>query len=366
MRVTAFAPGRVNLIGEHTDYNGGLCLPFAFGRGVTVVAEPLAGDEVEVHAVDLGEHDRFPLGAPAAAAGWRAYVRGVAAELHAAGHRLAGARIHITSTLPAGGGLASSAALTIGCALALLDVAGASAPPAAALAAVCARVEELWAGAETGLLDQLAILSAEPGHAVLLDMRLDPASSALRQVPLSLAGWRLFLLDSGVRHDHTAGGYNVRRAECRKACELLGVESLSAAAPADVAGLPPPLDRRARHVLSENARVARMVEALERPDMEEVARLLAEGHASMRDDYEVSAPAVEDTVALLQTSGARGARMIGGGFGGHVLGLFPPGAEPPRQAIPIDANGRVRPRNYRAPRAATLRADVPGAPSPGE
>jgi galactokinase len=341
-RVTAFAPGRVNLIGEHTDYNGGLSLPFAIDRGITVAAEPLAGDEVEAHALDLGELDRFSLEAVEPAAGWRAYVRGAAAELVAGGHRLRGARILIRSELPSGGGLASSAALTIAASLALLGVAEEPAPEPSVLAGLCAKVENVWAGAHTGLLDQLAILCSRPEHAV----RLDTATLTVEAVRLSLGDWTLWLLDSGARHAHAhgdgRGGYNARREECRAACALLGTVSLSEAAVGAAAALPDPLDRRVQHVLSENARVEDMAEALRRSDLEEAGRLLDEGHASLRDDYEVSVPPVEDAVERLHAAGARGARMVGGGFGGHVLGLFPPGADPPPDAWPVRATGGAR------------------------
>jgi galactokinase len=339
-RVTAFAPGRVNLIGEHTDYNGGLCLPFAIDRGVTVAAEPMAGDEIEAHALDLGELDRFRLGAVEPMGGWRAYVRGAAAELAAGGHELRGARILIRSELPPGGGLASSAGRTI--ARALLGGAAQPAPEPGSFAAVCARVENDWAGAQTGLLDQLAILCSRPGHAV----RLDTATLAVETVRLALGEWTLWLLDSGARHAHAGaavrGGYNQRREECRAACNLLGTKTLSEASPDAVARLPEPLARRVRHVLGENARVTGMAEALRHSDFEEAGRLLDEGHASLRDDYEVSVPEVEKAVACMHRAGACGARMVGGGFGGHVLGLFPPGANPPPKAWPVRADGGVR------------------------
>jgi galactokinase len=339
-RVTAFAPGRVNLIGEHTDYNGGLCLPFATDRGLTVTAEALDESEVDAHAHDLGEHDRFELGAFERAPGWRAYVRGIAAELAAAGHVLRGARLEIRSELSPGGGLASSAALTIAVALALLAVAEEPAPDPFALARLCARTENDWAGAQTGLLDQLAILCARRDHAV----RIDTAGETVDRVPLSLHGWTVCVLDSGARHEHARGCYNERRAECRAACASLGIGSLSEARADDVDRLPPPLDRRLRHVLTENARVERTVDALRRSDPAEVGRLLDEGHASLRDDYAVSVPAVEEAVARLKAAGAGGARMVGGGFGGHVLGLFPPGASPPGNALPVSAGGHARVR----------------------
>jgi galactokinase len=337
-RVTVFAPGRVNLIGEQTDYNGGLCLPFAIDRGLTVTADPLPRGEVEAVAHDLGACDRFALTEIEQASGWTAYVRGVAAELLAAGHPVRGARLGIRSELPPGGGLASSAALTIAVAHALLATTGLPAPAPLELARLCSRVEGRWAGAETGLLDQLAILGARPGHALLIDTE----SLATQPVPLGLGGWSLWLLDSGVRHDHGAGDYNARRRECRSACAQLGIDTLRDASPADVTSLPEPLDRRVRHFLTENRRVEQMAPLLRRGDRpDDIGRLLDEGHASLRDDYEVSAPAVEEAVARVRAAGCRGARMVGGGFGGHVLGLFPPDANPPPPAFPLKAAGGV-------------------------
>ncbi len=337
-RVTAFAPGRVNLIGEHTDYNGGLCLPFALGLGLRVSAESLNRDQVEVEACDFGERDRFQLGAIEPASSWRAYVRGIASELLSAGHALRGARLEIRSELPAGGGLASSAALTIATAFALLGAAGLPIPESRVLAGLCCRVENEWAGAETGPMDQLAILCATAGHA----MRIDATATTVDQVPLELGDWTLSLLDSGGRHDHAAGAYNERHEECRRACALLGIDSLRGLRPGEAQRLPQPLDRRVRHVITENERVERMVGALQRSDLTEVGRLLDEGHASLRDDYEVSAPAIETAVDRLRAAGASGVRMTGGGFGGFVLGLFAPGAQPPEEALRVRVGGGVR------------------------
>jgi galactokinase len=331
--VCAFAPGRVNLIGEHTDYNGGLCLPFAIERGLTVRAKAIDGDRIEAHARDLGEQDRFLPRAAEPASGWRAYVRGAAAELAEAGVRLPGARLEISSELPPGGGLASSAALTIATCLALVKLARAEDPPLIDLARLCARVEHDWAGADTGLLDQLAILSARAGHAV----RIDTARGVLSPVPLELGGWELCLLDSGARHEHANGSYNARRAECLSACEALRLGSLSEALPDDVNALPAPLDRRARHVITENARVDAMVTALRAHDLPTAGQILNEGHASLRDDYDASTLEVERTVERLRAAGAAGARLVGGGFGGAVLGLFPPDVKPPLDALPVAA-----------------------------
>ena len=209
--VRARGPGRVNLIGEHTDYNGGLALPFAIDRGVTVTAEPLSGDRVEVVAFDLAETDEFPLADPGRTDGWRAFVRGTVAELTAAGIELAPARLVIEADVPRGSGLSSSAALEAALCLALLGVAGAREPDRVELAKLCSRVENDWVGAETGLLDQLASLLGEEGSA----LRIDFKTLDLETVPLELGGWQLVTADSGAAHSHAEGGYNERRAECR-------------------------------------------------------------------------------------------------------------------------------------------------------
>jgi galactokinase len=332
-RVVARGPGRVNLIGEHTDYNDGLALPFAIDRGVTVTAEAtdersLAGrGHVEALATDLGERDEFDLAAPAPAEGWRAFVRGTVAELQAAGHAVRPCRLTIEGDLPHGSGLSSSAALEAALCLALTDEPG----DRVELARLCSRVENEWVGAQTGLLDQLAVLCGREGHALRIDFR----TLEVEPIPLDLAGWQLVTLDSGASHEHAAGGYNERRAECRAACEALGIGSLRDADPHAAAALPEPLSRRVRHVATENARVEAMIEALRTGDLQAAGRLLDASHASLRDDYEASAPEVEATVARLRDAGASGARMVGGGFGGSVLALFAPRAIPPADAFPV-------------------------------
>ena len=337
----AFAPGRVNLIGEHTDYNGGLALPFAIAEGITVRAQEPTGDErrpdamMRVWARELEESDEFSPAAVEPTSGWRAFVRGVVAELDSAGFPVPPSRVEISGDVPRGGGLSSSAALEVALCLALsrLSSGGRGRPPRATLepmdiARLCSRVENDWVGAQTGLLDQLACLYGSPDHALLIDFR----SLAVEPIPLVLDGWRLVVLDSGERHVHASSGYNERRAECASACELLGVDSLSEAGEDDLAVLPAPLARRARHVLEENRRVRAAVEALRRNDMAALGALLDASHASLRDLYEASTPAVEETVARLRDCGAAGARMVGGGFGGSILGLFAPGGSPPAQA----------------------------------
>lgn len=329
--VHAFAPGRVSLIGEHTDYNEGLALAFAIAEGVTVRARAAmpGSDEAErmrARALDFGECDDFPLRDPERMPGWRAFVRGMVAELTNVGLGPPGAILEIGGDVPRGSGVSSSAALEVSLALALLALAGARERIGRTeLAQLCSRVENVWAGAQTGLLDQLSSLYGEQSRAMLLDFR----TLAVEQEPLELNGWKLATLDSGERRSNASSGYNERRAECARACELLGVASLRDADRAAVERLPAPLRERARHVLGDNERVLAAAAALRAQDMPALGELLNASHRSMRDDFEASTPAVEATVARMLQAGAVGARMVGGGFGGSVLGLLPPRAAAP-------------------------------------
>jgi galactokinase len=332
-RVEARGPGRVNLIGEHTDYNGGLALPFAIARGVTVTAEAVSGDSVLVEALDLGERDEFSYADPPRESGWKAFARGIVAELRLT----SGARLDIEGDLPHGAGLSSSAALSAALTLALLSLEDRE-MGGLELARLCSRVENEWVGSPTGLLDQLAVLFAREGQA----LRIDFQTLELSHVPLDLGDWTLATLDSGMTHDNATSGYNDRREECERACELLGIESLREAMEADVARLPEPLARRVRYVLEENARVDAAVAALTRGDLVELGRLLDASHAGLRDQYEVSTPEVERTVAAMKEAGAVGARIVGGGFGGAVLGLFPPGSRLPEQALAAEPGPPAR------------------------
>jgi galactokinase len=343
----AFAPGRVNLIGEHTDYNGGLALPFAISQGVVVSARRSDDSLVQAHAADLDEHDCFALGDRSRTDGWRAFVRGSVAELSDAGATTVGASLQIGGDLPRGAGLSSSAALEVSLCLALLALSGERLQPLVgdaatpgesqrrerrlALARLCARVENDWVGAQTGLLDQLASLFGQRDSA----LRIDFQTLDIETVPLQLGDWRLVVLDSGERHAHASGGYNERRAECARAGELLGVQWLSQADAAAAERLPEPLRRRARHVLSENVRVRDAIDALREADMPALGLLLDASHVSLREDFQISTAAVEATVAQLNHAGAAGARLMGGGFGGCVLALFAPGAQPPQGAIDV-------------------------------
>ncbi len=253
-----------------------------------------------------------------------------------------GARLEIGGGLPQGAGLSSSAALEVSLCLALLALAGIAESDRIALARLCSRVENDWVGSQSGLLDQLASLCGAPGAALLIDFRtlvIDPVRLSLPD------GWRLVTLDSGERHANASSAYNQRRAECARASELLEIQSLRDATPSAVADLPEPLRRRAQHVLGENARVLDMVEALRAGDLPAVGALLNASHASLRERYEVSTAAVEAAVERLRAAGAVGARLVGGGFGGHVLGLLPPGAQAPDGAreVRATAGAHLRP-----------------------
>jgi galactokinase len=330
----AFAPGRVCVIGEHTDYNQGLALALAIAQGVTVEAhriEPGAdgSQRVRAHALDLGEHDEFALADPPRAPGWRAFVRGTVAELARAGLAPVGASLQISGDVPRGAGMSSSAALEIALALALLALAGTEQEIGRIdLAKLCSRVENEWAGARTGLLDQLTSLFGEQNMALRIDFQtlsVDPA-------PFELGGWRLVTLDTGERRENASSGYNRRREECARACELLDVRSLREASPVEVGRLPPLLRRRARHVLSDNARVDGSVAALRAGDLPRLAGLLNESHKSLREDMDISTPTVDAALREMLDAGAAGARLLGGGFGGSVLGLLPPGVAVPARA----------------------------------
>ena len=341
-RCRAFAPGRVNLIGEHTDYNQGLALPFAIVQGIVVSAEEQPATDgsavVDAYAADLQETDRFPLRDPSPAPGWRAYVRGAVAELEAAGLPIAGSRLEISGDLPRGAGLSSSAALSVALCLALAELGshghetdGGLPLERIDLAQICSRVEHRWAGAQTGLLDQLASLYGAPGTALCIDF----LTLEIEPVPLAMDGWHFVVADSGERHAHAASGYNERREECARACELLGVDSLRDVRPERLRELPDTEHKRAAHVLSENDRVRQAVSALRDGEPAVLGELMNASHQSLRDLYQVSTPAVEATVERLLRAGASGARLVGGGFGGAVLALFAPGVARPQATLEV-------------------------------
>jgi len=323
------APGRVNLIGEHTDYNAGLCLPLVLPHR-TYVALRVRDDDI-VRLISAQEPDtpwQGKLGAvgPGTVDGWAGYAVGVAWALREAGQRVGGFDAAIDSCVPVGAGLSSSAALEAAMALALdgafgLNLSG-SEVGGSALVAACIRAENEIAGAPTGGMDQVAALRSKPGHALLLDFR----SGARRDVPFDPAGagLALIVIDTRARHSLGDGQYGERRAACARAAELLGVASLREVTDLDaaLAALPDDtLRRRVRHVVTEMARVEAAVAALDRADFAALGSLFDASHASLRDDYQVSCEELDLAVAAAREAGALGARMTGGGFGGSAIAL---------------------------------------------
>lgn len=314
------APGRVNLIGEHTDYNGGLVLPFALDRDVQVAAR-LREDGAWTFA-STGQPDRVRVAVEAlepGAAGWSAYPAGVVWALREAGHEVRGADLVFHSTVPVGSGLSSSAALECATLVALADLSGLEISSMSA-AQLARRAENAYVGAPTGLMDQAASMACTAGHALLLDCQ----DLHIRQVPLALAsaGLELLVLDTNTPHALVDSAYADRRRACERAANRLGVASLCAVAPDSDLGVLDEVDRRrVRHVVTENARVEEVVALLDAGRTADIAPLLDASHASMRDDLEITVETVDLAVATAREAGALGARMTGGGFGGCIIAL---------------------------------------------
>jgi galactokinase len=325
----AFAPGRINLIGEHTDYNGGYVLPMPLGQGIAVAAARREDALLRVRSLEFAETLSWDPAALVRAqpASWGAYVAGMRVALDRAGLPLGGADLLIASDLPAGAGLSSSAALEVSAARALVALAGAPWDPEAA-ALMAHRVENDFVGVHSGVMDPFAIALGEPHSALFLDCR----SLARESVPVRLDGCAFVLADSGVRRKLDDGRYNARRAECSAAVALLrrwdpGIRTLRDATEAilDRAasdGATDPCLRRARHVVSENGRVLRALEALAQGDAPAFGALLNASHESLARDFEVSCPELDRLVSLARADGACfGARLVGAGFGGCTLNL---------------------------------------------
>jgi len=317
----ARAPGRVNLIGEHVDYSDGFVLPLAIDRAVVVAAAPGATSALRAHVADLAERDSFDAAAPfQAAAGWRDYVRGVAAVLREAGIAVPPADLAIAGDVPRGGGLSSSAALEVAVARALLALAGASLDPLE-LARLCRRAEVEKVGVACGIMDQCASILGREGFAILLDCR----SLAVRPIPMP-AEAVLVVSDSGTRRSLQSSAFNQRFRECAEASALLGVAALRdvpfGALDRLLPSLPEPLRRRTRHVVQEIARTLQTAAALEQGDLAAVGRFMNGSHQGLRDDYEVSTPELDALVAAARAQpGVHGSRMSGGGFGGCIISL---------------------------------------------
>ena len=327
------APGRVNLIGEHTDYNDGFVMPIAVDRFTWVAAAPRHDRMLVVHSREYGETVAMPVAEPLnqslaemPSGRWTDYVRGVASVLGTSG-----ADLLIASDVPIGAGLSSSAALEIAAGYALLDLAsgGNSAGSPAdltALALACQRAEHAYVGARCGVMDQMIACHARTGHAMMLDTR----SLACRWLPLPEAV-RVIVCNTMVKHQHAAGEYNARRADCEAGVRVLGahfpaVRALRDATPeqlaAVAASVPDRVFRRCRHVIAENTRVELAAGALVDCDFTRFGELMGQSHASLRDDYEVSCGELDAMVRIAAAiDGIHGARMTGGGFGGCAIAL---------------------------------------------
>jgi len=315
------APGRVNLIGEHTDYNEGFVLPMAIDRAVWIALRPRKERRVTVHAVDFGGTLDFGFptiekGGPA----WGEYVKGVAWSLIEAGHTLAGWEGVVAGDVPIGAGLSSSAALEVAAARAFAAAAGLAWEPLA-MARITQRAENDWVGVPCGIMDQLVSIAGVAGHALLIDCR----TLEISPVPLP-AGAAVVVLDTGTRRGVAASAYQERREQCRQAARFLGAASLRDVTLQDLARASTALSqttlRRARHVVAENERTRLAAQALQRGDAIEVGLLMNASHASLKEDFEVSSPELDAIVAASRRRpDCLGARLTGAGFGGCAVAL---------------------------------------------
>jgi galactokinase len=323
--LVAAAPGRVNLIGEHTDYNDGFVMPMGIGVGTLVAAKPRRDAVLRVAALDLGATCEFPLAGPvphAPAGDWSNYVRGVAAALIASGVQLTGADLAIAGNVPQGAGLSSSASLEVATGLALAALAGQPDLDRTALALAGQSAEHNYAGCQCGIMDQLVSARAEAGNAVLIDCR-DLSAQAV-PMPKDLA---VLIVHSGIKRGLVDGEYNLRRQQCEAAAAAMQVAALRDANTAMLVtgrkAMDPVVFKRARHVITENARALAAAEALTSRDLASLGRLMAASHASMRDDFAITTPEIDALAEQMAIFLGRrgGARMTGGGFGGAVIAI---------------------------------------------
>jgi galactokinase len=339
----AAAPGRINLIGEHVDYQGGLVLPAAIDLSVFAAAARLDEPVIRLHTSFPGADEVvIPLASLASQSGpaaWANYPIGVLACYQQAGHATGGLAIAFDASLPAGAGLSSSAAFEAATAVIIEQALGIRLP-ARDRALLCQQAEHRYAGVPCGIMDQLAVNAGQPGHALLIDCQSLEVSPT--PVPDSVA---MVVVDSGVKHALADGEYAKRRADCEAAAQTLGVSCLREASPELVISAQTQLGerifRRARHVVTEVERTRQFAAALAEHHLEEAARLMAASHASLRDDFEVSCDELNTLVEIANGMGIRGSRMMGGGFGGSTIQLVPV-ADAPAIATAIEhaAGGR--------------------------
>ncbi|MDP9387351.1 MAG: galactokinase, partial [Actinomycetota bacterium] len=316
------APGRVNVIGEHTDYNDGFVLPVAIDRRVHAAVGRRQDGRIRCWSAQEGAAPELSLSEPAAVAGagWAAYAAGMALVLAEAGVPVAGFDLVVDSDVPVGAGLSSSAALEAAVGLALVDLHDAGLGPTA-LALAAWRAEREVVGVPVGVMDQMAVVLGRAGTALFLDTR--SLESEALPFDLDAAGLRLVVVDTRVARRLVEGAYAERRRACEEAARRLGVAALRDATPADVDAARDPLGdelwRRARHVVTENARVLAVADRLRAGDVGSIGPMLAASHESLRSDFEVSSAELDVAVAAATAAGAVGARMTGAGFGGCAL-----------------------------------------------
>ncbi|MFJ9129542.1 galactokinase [Streptomyces sp. NPDC102340] len=327
------APGRVNLIGEYTDFNEGFVMPLALPHTAVAAAARredgvlrLHSADIDAPVVELRVDDLAPL-SKYGQGGWAAYPAGVVWALREAGHALTGADIHLASTVPTGAGLSSSAALEVVTAYAMNDLYELGLT-GAELAVLSQRAENAFVGVPCGVMDQMASSCATEGHALHLDCR----DLSIRQVPFDLAahGLQLLVVDTRVKHELGDGAYAERRAGCEEGARVLGVSHLrdvpyaelgKSVAELELAGVDEKVVRYVRHIVTDDHRVERVIELLDSGDVRAIGPILVQGHVSLRDDLRISCPELDLVVGTAMTSGAIGARMTGGGFGGSAIVL---------------------------------------------
>ncbi|WP_120004540.1 galactokinase [Nesterenkonia muleiensis] len=348
------APGRVNLIGEHTDYNDGLVMPFALPHSAMVAAASSTTDRVRVHSVNLGQTVEVPLRglAPGSVTGWAAYPAAVVWSLGQAGYSVGGADLVLESTVPQGAGLSSSAALECAVAVALTELFGHAVDPLE-LAEIAQHAENAYVGMPCGVMDQMVSMLGKKNHVVQFDVRARRATL----VPFRAQDAAILVVDTQAPHRLVDGEYAARRQQCKAAAHALGVSSLRELQDAGprLPELLGSLDdvvlrRRARHVATENQRVVAVAEALARGNLRSVGEHMNASHASLREDYEVTVEETELAQQVLADGGAYGARITGAGFGGCVIGLVP---EPEAERLAQELGRAFAEAGFRRPSAFT-------------
>lgn len=316
------APGRVNIIGEHTDYNDGFVLPCAIDRDTVVALGPSKNDNIKSLSCDFDSTDEFSLAQiTSSSQEWAQYIRGMAKHLILEGYQIKPTQLSLAGDVPLGSGLSSSASLEIAIGLALLKQSKIDIQPTK-LAQIAQKAENQFVGCSCGIMDQLISAKAQKDHALLIDCRTLDTSAI--SIPESTA---IIIVNSGITHSNTDGEYNQRRAQCEQAAKHYGVRALRdidmTILESQRTNLQDIVYRRARHVVSENERTLSAAEALKNNDLQKLGYLMRASHASMRDDFEITLPAIDNLSDMMNNIIANdgGARMTGGGFGGCVVGI---------------------------------------------